>query len=134
LNIPTPKRFRRLGFDPVARTPPPVIQINGDNPAHIHVGDTYSDLGATILAPQAELNLGIHTLVGSTAMDQAVIDTSAPATYHINYVVTDQNGLTATSTRTVVIQSNPSSADATTPAASPTAGTATTTTATTTAQ
>jgi hypothetical protein len=37
-------------------------------------------------------------------MDQAVIDTSEPATYHINYVATDQSGNIATSTRTVVIE------------------------------
>jgi hypothetical protein len=25
----------------------PVVQIDGDNPTSIHVGDTYADLGAT---------------------------------------------------------------------------------------
>jgi hypothetical protein len=48
-------------------------------------------------------NLSIHTFVGTTPIDQAVIDTGAPATYHINYVATDQAGNTATSTRTVII-------------------------------
>jgi hypothetical protein len=38
-------------------------------------------------------------------MDQAVIDTSEPATYHINYVATDAAGNAATSTRTVMIES-----------------------------
>jgi hypothetical protein len=38
-------------------------------------------------------------------MDQAVIDTSEPATYHINYVATDAAGNAATSTRTVMIDS-----------------------------
>jgi hypothetical protein len=42
---------------------PPVIQINCDNPAIIHTGDSYADLGATITAPQADLNLGITTYV-----------------------------------------------------------------------
>jgi hypothetical protein len=93
---------------------PPVIHINGDNPAIIQVCASYTDLGATITGPQADLNLGIHTLVGSTPMDQAVIDISAPATYHINYVVTDQNGLSATSTRTVIIEA----ASSTTPVSS----------------
>jgi hypothetical protein len=88
----------------VSAVEPPVIQINGDNPVHIHVGDTYSDLGATITGPQADLNLGIHTFVGATPMDQAVIDTHTAATYHINYVVTDSAGLTATSTRTVIVE------------------------------
>jgi hypothetical protein len=31
-----------------ASTTPPMIRLNGDNPAIIHVGDTYTDLGATI--------------------------------------------------------------------------------------
>jgi hypothetical protein len=87
-----------------ASSTPPIIQINGDNPAMIQVGASYSDLGATITGPAADLNLGIQTFVGTTPMSQAVIDTSAPATYHIYYVVTDANGLTSTSTRTVVIQ------------------------------
>ncbi|MGC9602820.1 MAG: hypothetical protein ABSE76_03760 [Minisyncoccia bacterium] len=51
----------------------------------------------------ADLNLGIQTFVGTTPMSQAVIDTSAPATYHVYYVVTDANNLTSTSTRTVII-------------------------------
>jgi hypothetical protein len=85
-------------------TTPPVITINGDNPAHINVGDTYSDLGATITAPQADLNLGVHTFVGTTPIDQAVIDTSTTTVYHINYVVLDQYGLTSTSTRMVIVE------------------------------
>jgi hypothetical protein len=39
------------------------ITINGDNPAHINVGDSYSDLDATITGPQADLNLGIKTFL-----------------------------------------------------------------------
>ena len=33
---------------PANHSEPPVIHINGANPAHINVGDTYNDLGATI--------------------------------------------------------------------------------------
>jgi hypothetical protein len=97
--------------DPATSTPdtPPVIQINGDNPATINVGATYNDLGATITGPAGDLNLGIHTLVGDTPIDQAVIDTSTTTTYHINYVATDQTGLTSTSTRTLIIQAPASS-------------------------
>jgi hypothetical protein len=83
---------------------PPIIQVNGDNPATINVGDTYNDLGAIITGPAADLNLGIHTFVGDPPIDQAEIDTSTTTTYHINYVATDAAGLTATSTRTVIIQ------------------------------
>jgi hypothetical protein len=83
---------------------PPVIQINGGNPAIIHVGDTYSDLGATITGPQADLNLGISTYVNGTAMSPVQLDTTEAATDTIDYVVTDQSGLIATSTRTVIVE------------------------------
>jgi hypothetical protein len=83
---------------------PPVIQINGDNPAIIQVGATYSDLGATITGPQADLNLGITTYVNGAPMTPVQIDTSTAATDTIDYVVTDNAGLTCTSSRTVIIQ------------------------------
>ncbi|MGD0762464.1 MAG: immunoglobulin-like domain-containing protein [Roseiarcus sp.] len=82
---------------------PPVIQINGDNPAMVQVGASYSDLGATITGPQADLNLGIATFVNGAPMNPVQIDTSAAATDTIDYVVTDSQGLTSTSTRTVII-------------------------------
>jgi hypothetical protein len=82
----------------------PVIAISGDNPAIIHIGDTYSDLGATITGPQADLNLGIATFVNGAAMTPVLVDTSQAATDTIDYVVSDQNGLTSTSTRTVLVQ------------------------------
>ena len=86
-----------------ATSTPPEISINGANPATIHIGDTYADLGASIIGPATALNLGIHTFVGSTPLEQAFIDTSATSTYHIHYVVTDQWGQTATATREVMV-------------------------------
>lgn len=83
---------------------PPVIALNGDNPAIVQVGATYQDLGATITGPQLDLNLDIATYVNGSPMDPVLIDTSAAATDTIDYVVTDQNGLAATSTRTVIIE------------------------------
>ena len=88
----------------VSPSNPPVIAINGDNPAILHVGDTYADLGATITGPTEDLNLGIYTFVGNTPIEQAVLDTSTTTTYHIYYVATDWTGNTSTSTRTVLIQ------------------------------
>jgi hypothetical protein len=81
-----------------------VIQINGDNPEIVEVGATYNDLGATITGPQADLNLGITTYVNGTEMSPVQIDTTQVATDTIDYVATDQTGLTATSTRTVLIE------------------------------
>jgi hypothetical protein len=83
---------------------PPVIQINGDNPAIVQVGASYADLGATITGPQADLNLGIQTFFNGVPVSNIVIDTSAVATDTIDYVATDQNGLTTTSTRTVIVE------------------------------
>jgi len=70
---------------------------------------TYNDLGATITGPEADLNLGIATFLNRTLTSNIVIDTSAAATDTIDYVATDQNGLTSTSTRTVIIQAATSS-------------------------
>jgi hypothetical protein len=83
---------------------PPVIAINGDNPAIVDVGASYSDLGATITDPQADLNLGIRTFVNGAPMNPVVIDTSSVATDTIDYVVTDSQGLMSTSTRTVIVE------------------------------
>jgi len=86
-----------------------VLQVNGDNPAIIQVGATYTDLGATIEGPQADLNLGITTYVNGVPMNPVQIDTSTAATDTIDYLATDQNGLTSTTTRTVIIE--PAAAD-----------------------
>jgi hypothetical protein len=90
----------------VTTTPdtPPIIQINGDNPAIVQVGATYNDLGVTITGPTADLNLGVTTYVNGIETSPVQIDTSAAATDTIDYAVMDQNGLTSTSTRIVVIE------------------------------
>jgi hypothetical protein len=105
-------------------TTPPAITLNGANPAIIHVGDSYADLGATIIAPQADLNLGIKMFLNGMLTSNIVVDTSAVATDTIDYVVTDSNGITATSTRTVIVEAPtspaPPSSNATTSVATST--------------
>jgi hypothetical protein len=91
--------------DTEATDTPPVIQINGDNPAIVQIGNSYNDLGATINGPQADLNLGITTYVNGIETSSVQIDTSAAATDTIDYVATDQSGNASTSTRTVIIES-----------------------------
>ena len=86
-----------------ATSGPPITTISGANPAHLNVGDSYADLGATITAPQSDLNLGIHTFVDGIASDPVVIDTAAAGTHSIDYVVTGISGLTSTTTRTVIV-------------------------------
>jgi hypothetical protein len=53
---------------------------------------------------QADLNLGITTYGNGAPMNSVQIDTSTVSTDTIAYVATDQNGLTSTSTRTVIIE------------------------------
>ena len=101
---------------PTASDTPPVIQINGDNPTTIQVGASYIDLGATVAGPQADLNLGIKTFVNGLFVSNIQLDTSAAATDTIDYVVTDQFGLTSTSTRTVIIQAATDNQASSTPA------------------
>jgi acyl-CoA reductase-like NAD-dependent aldehyde dehydrogenase len=45
-----------------ATSRPPIITINGDNPATVAIGSTYADLGARITAPAADGTLGLSTL------------------------------------------------------------------------
>ena len=91
-----------------APTNPPTITINGNNPALIHVGDSYADLGATVSdtgpGQAGDANLGLTTFLNGTLVSNIVIDTSQVATDTIDYVATDTAGLTATSTRTVLIE------------------------------
>ena len=114
------------------QTTPPTITVNGDNPTVIDVGATHTDLGATA-KDAAGHDLGLKYFLNGALVSNIVLDTSAVATDTIAYVATDTWGNTATSTRTVIIEPNPSTVAATTtPAALPSAAT-TTTTATTTA-
>ena len=84
-------------------TTPPTITINGDNPAHIHVGDSYADLGANV-TDNVDQNLGYKTFLNGALVSNIIIDTSAAASDTIDYVATDTAGNTATSTRTVVVE------------------------------
>jgi hypothetical protein len=55
-----------------------------------------------------DTNLGYQTFLNGTLVSNIVIDTSQVATDTIDYVATDNTGLTATSTRTVLIEASPS--------------------------
>jgi hypothetical protein len=67
-----------------------VISINRDNPTHIHVGDSYRDLGATITGPtDADKNLGIKTYLNGALVSNIVLDTTGVATDTIDYGATD---------------------------------------------
>ena len=82
---------------------PPSITIAGNNPAHIHVGDTYQDLGATAEG-SAGRDLGVKTFLNGALVSDIILDTSTTTTDTIDYVATDTNGLTSTTTRTVIVE------------------------------
>ena len=73
-----PAPYPSEGTNTPAPATPPVITINGDNPATVNVGDTYNDLGATITGPQADLNLGIKTYLNGVLVSDIQLDTSKP--------------------------------------------------------
>ena len=80
------------------------IILNGNNPATVQVGVSYADLGARIVSPSADTNLGITTLLdGATTTGQVSLDTTTAGSHTILYTVTDPKGLTGSATRTVII-------------------------------
>jgi len=83
----------------------PVITINGNNPAEVDVGASYVDLGASV-TDDKDPNLGIRAFVNGALvgeMGNISLDTSTTTTHAIDYVATDNDGNTATSTRTVIV-------------------------------
>jgi hypothetical protein len=87
---------------PSPDTTPPTVTINGDNPAHIHVGDSYVDLGASV-TDNVDQNIGYKTFLNGLLVSNIIIDTSVPAVDTIDYVATDAADNTASSTRQVII-------------------------------
>lgn len=81
----------------------PVITLVGSNPINLTVGTTFTDLGAT--AQDAEDGNITHKIVVTGAVNSQVL-----GTYILTYTVTDSGGLTATTTREVVVLPVPSNA------------------------
>ena len=72
----SPSALAASSSAPTTPSTPPVLTIAGENPAHIHVGDTYNDLGAIITAPEQDKNLGIKTYLNGALVSDIVLDTS----------------------------------------------------------
>ncbi|WP_246720635.1 hypothetical protein [Methylocystis sp. H4A] len=54
----------------------------------IEIGDTYNDLGARIVAPESDLNLGIVILLNGATTTAFSIDTTTPGEHTLLYIVT----------------------------------------------
>ncbi len=97
-------------------TEAPTITLNGNNPASVEVGASYSDLGATI-TDNVDTNLGYTVSLDnatSTSIDQLLLDTSVGGTHYLVFTAADQAGNTAHATRTVIV-GNGDTATSTTP-------------------
>ncbi|MGJ0511181.1 beta strand repeat-containing protein [Methylocystis sp.] len=82
----------------------PVIELNGNASSTIKVSDTYNDLGARIVAPENDINLGIVILLDGATTSAISIDTTAPGEHTILYTVTSPtSGLTGSAMRTVIV-------------------------------
>ena len=79
----------------------PAITIQGDNPATVFVGDTYSDAGATASDTEDD----DATLIITTTNN---VDTTTPGSYTVDYSVTDSDGNTTMESRTVNVVTNDS--------------------------
>ncbi|GIW68838.1 MAG: hypothetical protein KatS3mg100_332 [Candidatus Parcubacteria bacterium] len=95
--------------DDAPDTTAPVITILGNNPAHIPVGTTYTDLGV-LVTDDTSPNIGYTTFVDGREVLTVVLDTSTPGTHLIRYEATDQAGNTASAERVVIVY-DPSVAD-----------------------
>ena len=89
-------------------TTPPSISVQGNNPATINVGYTYTDLGAIAHDNQGH-DLSYRTFINGVLSGNMLLDTSQIAKDTIDYVATDTWGNTSTSTRTIIVESASSS-------------------------
>jgi|LSQX01.1.fsa_nt_gb hypothetical protein len=89
---------------PAPTNTPPTITLSGANPLNLTVGQTFVEPGYT--ATDAEDG----DLTASTTVT-GTVDTNTAGTYEIVYSVTDSGGLSASTTRTVIVKvkSTPSS-------------------------
>src|SRR3989339_1932803 len=71
---------------------PPILELQGDNPMELFVGDEYIDPGYLVMN-----DMDTNPLV---IVDGAV-DTATPGIYHVTYIVVDSGNNTVTADRTV---------------------------------
>ncbi|MDO8620036.1 MAG: hypothetical protein Q7R64_01655, partial [bacterium] len=105
-------------------TTPPVLVVNGNNPANVEVGVSYADLGASV-TDNVSSNLGVYAIVNGVdvgAASNISISTASSTTHTIEYYSTDGAGNRGSVQRIVNIGTATPSADvAVEPSASETA-------------
>lgn len=91
------------GFCPISANTPPTITLIGANPLNLTVGDNFVDPGATATdLEDGDATTTSHIIVSGT------VNASTTGSYILTYSVTDSGGLSASTTRTVVVSSVPS--------------------------
>ncbi len=89
---------------PASAPQAPVIEISGNATSTIEFGAAYLDLGARIIAPADDLNLGIVIILDGATTTAVSIDTTQPGEHTILYTVTSPtSGLTGSAMRTVIV-------------------------------
>ena len=78
---------------------PPVITINGANPAVIQLNSAYVDAGATALD-------AVNGVLTGSIITQNTVNTSVAGNYTVTYTVTDSTSHTAQEVRTVTVRSD----------------------------
>lgn len=78
------------------------LQVLGNNPAHIALGDSYVDLGVALIDP-LQTNVGVHTFLDGVETVSPSIDTSTTTSYTIEYRVTDLLGNSILARRIVLV-------------------------------
>lgn len=80
----------------------PRLQVLGNNPATLSLGDVYNDLGV-LVTDDSGADLGYKTFLDGKEVLQIRIPSTVDATYTITYAATDGAGNTGTATRTVIM-------------------------------
>jgi hypothetical protein len=98
VQVSQPAETESVEVDTIA----PVLILNGNNPAYIPEGSSYSDLGAYIPAIEDQF-LGIKTFVDGVEVNDVTLDTSSSTVYEIEYRATDASGNIGSVSRTVIV-------------------------------
>ncbi|MCX6819744.1 MAG: DUF5011 domain-containing protein [Candidatus Adlerbacteria bacterium] len=84
----------------------PTVQILGNNPARLAIGDSYIDLGA-VATDSVGHELGYTIFLDGVRVQEIRLDTKTYGVHTITYITTATGGSTAEATRSVVVGTPP---------------------------